>query len=83
MLGGEDSFIEDDQTDLSALIDTALGNNVTDDVEVTQSGSDITGVDLNDSGSLTGTSEIYTLTDIGTDGSDPLSVLIDDPQLMV
>ena len=73
------SFVEDDEIDLSALIDIATGKNVTDYVEVTQSGSDITvRVDLNGGGSFeTGASEVCTLTGIGTDGIDPLSVLID------
>ena len=75
----DNSFIEDDNNDLSALIDTATGNDVTDYVEVTQSGSDITGADPIDGGSAaTDTGEVSTLTEIGTDGADHLSVLIDD-----
>ncbi len=75
----DNSFIEDDNSDLSALIDTATGKDVTDSVEVAQSGSDITGVDPNGGVSAaTDTSEVSTLTEIGTDGGDPLSVLIDD-----
>ena len=73
------SFVENDKIDLSALLDIATGKNVTDYVEVTQSGSDITvRVDVNGGGSFeAGTSEVYTLTGIGMDGADPLSVLID------
>ncbi|OGP85144.1 MAG: hypothetical protein A2V87_01885 [Deltaproteobacteria bacterium RBG_16_58_17] len=69
---------EGDKIDLSALLDIATGKNVTDYVEVTQSGSDITvRVDVNGGSFEAGASEVYTITGIGTDGADPLSVLID------
>ena len=73
------SFVEGDKLDLSSMLVIALGKNVTDYVEVTQSGSDITvRVDVNGGGSFTtGAGEVCTLTGIGTDGTDPLSVLID------
>ncbi|MFH1419875.1 MAG: Ig-like domain-containing protein, partial [Planctomycetota bacterium] len=73
------SFIEDDKIDLSDMIDIATGKSVTDYVEVTQNGSDITvRVDPNGGGSFeTGASDVCTITGIGTDGDDPLSILID------
>ena len=73
------NFVEGDKLDLSSMLDIALGKSVTDYVEVTQTGSDITvRVDVNGGGSFaTGAGEVYTLTGIGTDGADPLSVLID------
>jgi Ca2+-binding RTX toxin-like protein len=73
------NFLEGDKIDLSALLDIATGKNVTDYVDVTQNGSDITvRVDVTGGGSFeAGASEVYTLTGIDTDGTDPLSVLID------
>ena len=81
------SFVEGDKLDLSSMLVIALGKSVTDYVEVTQSGSDITvRVDVNGGGSFeAGASEVYTITGIGMDGADPLSGLIDgtEHQFMV
>ena len=73
------NFVEGDKIDISSRLDIALGKTVTDYVEVTQSGSDITvRVDVNGEGSFAaGANEVYTLTGIGTDGADSLSLLID------